>query len=313
MISQLVAEDDVFNIQRRIDERHITVVDIAVDAVDGKPQLAHEGRCSFGIAGGEHRKARIIEERVVVAGLAGKQLHAAAVLVVFCREVDRSLVDVVILDKISTVGENFIFVELMNHFNGIRGYLKEAERERNRDSSALCRVFSDRERAEYDRVGSGESETVPDHFIIRVAAEFLFHNDHGGDESKRPEHFLTADLLDFVERLNAYRQHGEADEEGIAVGEVIREVEAVEGEVCPVVRHEQHQHSQQTAEADAGSQPDFAAGEEYGNQQDGKYRAVDVRQVVAAFRGGIAEKCAGENIPEVEITCHCPGEFILSA
>ena len=201
----------------------------------------------------------------------------------------------------------------MNHLDGIRRNLQEAEGKSDGHGRALRRVPTDGEGPEYHRVDSRKSEAVPDHLIIGVAAEFLLHNDHGGDKGERPEHFLAADLLDFVERLNAYCQHGEAYKEGIAVGEIIGKVESVEGEICPVVCHQQNQNSQQTAEADAGSQSDLAAGEEYRDQQHGKHRTKDIRQIVAAFGGRIAVERAGENIPEVEIARYGAGKFILRA
>ena len=50
VVPQIVIEHDVFHIQHRVDERHIAVVDIAVDAIDGKAQLAHKGGGRLGIA-----------------------------------------------------------------------------------------------------------------------------------------------------------------------------------------------------------------------------------------------------------------------
>ena len=199
----------------------------------------------------------------------------------------------------------------MNHFNGIRRYLQEAERESDCHGGAFCGIPAHRQRAENHRVNAGDGETVPYHLVICVFTEFLFNNDHGSQQRKRPEHFLAADLLDFVERLDADGQHCEAYEEGIAVGQVIGEVEAVEGKIGPVVRHQQDQDTQQTAEGDTRSQSDPAAGEEDGDQQHSQHRAIDIRQIVAAFGGRIAEKRAGENIPEIEIAGHLAGKFIF--
>ena len=201
----------------------------------------------------------------------------------------------------------------MDHFDGICRYLKEAERESDSHGGALCGVLAYRERGEHHGIHSGKSEAVPDYLIVGVAAEFLFHDDHSDDKSKPAEHLLAAGVPDVIECLNAYRKHGKAYEEGIAVGQIVGKVEAVKSEVCPVVRHKQNQNAKQTAEADAGSQPDSAAGEEDRNQQNGEHRAVDIRQIVPAFRGRVAVKRAGENIPEVEIARNVACEFILGS
>ena len=202
---------------------------------------------------------------------------------------------------------------MTDHLHGICRDFKEAERERDSDRRSLRRVFPDRKRAENHGVNAGERKAVPDGFITALAAELLFDDDHGGDQREGTEHLLAADAFDFVKRLHADGKHGEADEEGIAVGQVIGEVEAVEGEICPVVRHQRDKESQQTAEADARSQPDPAAGEEDRDEQHGKHRAVDIGQIVAALGGGIAVERAGEHIPEIEIARHGAREFVLRA
>ena len=101
----------------------------------------------------------------------------------------------------------------MNHLYGIGGHLKEAQRKRDGHGCSLCGVLSDRKRAEYDGIYSSQSQTVPNHFISAVAAEFLLDNNHCGKQRERPEHFLTPDIVDPVERLNSYCQHHETDKE----------------------------------------------------------------------------------------------------
>ena len=90
-------------------------------------------------------------------------------------------------------------------------------------------------------------------------------------------------------------------------------MESVEREIRPVVRHKHDKQSEKSAEADACPEPYPAACEENCYQKHGKHRAVDIREVIAAFRGSIAVERAGKDIPEIEIACDVAGKFVLSS
>ena len=69
-------------------------------------------------------------------------------------------------------------------------------------------------------------------------------------------------------------------------------MESMECKIRPVVCHQHNQNSQQSAKAHAGSEPDFAAGEEYRYKQHRQHRAIDIGQIVPSLGGSIAVKRA---------------------
>ena len=213
MISQFVVEYNIFQIEHRVDERNIAVINIAVHTVDGKSKLSHKGGGGFCVAGRKHRQSRIAVECVVVTCLAWKNLHSAAVGIVLCHLSDCRLVDFIIFHKACAVGKYLIVVELMYHINRVGRYLQETQCQSDGESRSLGGVFSNRKRPEHDRIQRRQSQAVPDHFIITAAAEFLFGDDHAGNQHKCLEHSLASDRLNFVKCLNSYGKHHKAHEE----------------------------------------------------------------------------------------------------
>ena len=313
MTADVPVECNISEIQHRIHKRHIAVVNIAVHTVDGISQLAHESGCHLGVARGKHRQTRVIVKRVVVAGLAGQQLHAAAVAVDALHIADRRFVRVIIRHEILALGKHLVFVEGVNHDGGIGGNLREHQRHDQRRHSAFFDVLSGKGKAQQHRVADQEAQTRPDDGIGVIFAELLLDDQQRRYHGKRAEEVFAAHIPDAVERLRRYRQHDKADEEGIAVGQVVGEMEAVESKIRPVICQQQHQNAQQSAKADAGSQPDLAAEKEKGDEEHRYQRAIDIGQVVAPLGGRAAVERAGEDIPEVEILLDVAGKLILRA
>ena len=141
---------------------------------------------------------------------------------------------------------------------------------------------------------------IDDLKAVRLVPEMLFHHQISEQGGKRRPDLLEGDRAQVLERFKRDEEEHEAVQEGEAVGQVVRKMQAVPEKVGEI---------DGTAEAQGGEEPDIRhppaqrdgfQGSKNRQQQDGEQSAIDIGQVPRPDGGSGAVEIPSEQAEHVE-------------
>ena len=322
MGGDLYVQNHVPQTQQRIGGRHVAVIQITVDAVDGVAHLAHKLGGEIGVAGGKGGQTAVMVQGGVHAGGAGQVLIAAEhaegapLLLRQLLGAAQSVVQHLMLHVggvIDTAGEMLVLIHLSQGVGGAqqqlhahqgqqqtvkhhgavlphRGGHQQKGVARQQNQIHVQQSGLDGGLFRQFRVGGGgeSAHLLPQHQESRTACQTA-------------ENLLGGYGLNVAQRRGRHHQQYETQQEGETVRQVVGGVETVPQQVDLGQGTADRHHRQQGGIAQPTPQGNLLTAQVHGCQQHRRHAAIDVGQIAGADGGLGAVEQPSQQVDEGEI------------